>query len=55
MNLHDSAQNSTILLMYFIPLCPCGARSEADLVHARKMKGLLRVGDGGQAPANGSG
>nr|DAF33130.1 MAG TPA: hypothetical protein [Caudoviricetes sp.] len=41
--------------MYFIPFSPCGAWSEANFVHARKMKGSLRAGDGGQAPANGSG
>jgi hypothetical protein len=41
--------------MYFIPFSPCGAWSEANFVHARKMKGSLRAGDGGQAPENGSG
>lgn len=30
-------------------------RSGHGIAHALEMKGLLRAGDGGQAPANGSG
>lgn len=41
--------------MYFPHFKPYGVRSEAAFVHARKTAGLMRAGDGGQAPANGSG
>lgn len=49
---HQSAQFFGYTLS---PLSPCRARSETGFVHARKKIGSLRAGDGGQAPASGSG
>lgn len=41
--------------MYFPHFKPYGVRSEAAFVRARKKIGSLCAGDGGQAPASGSG